>query len=486
MKCRKLILGGCLLSLMLFVRAEAASAQDVPQEGSGEKPKPAARSYPIPIVDNGNQQDENGAQDTTNGLQPDTTPLTGVQTPTLGIPELRHNYWVPGIQYSGQIQSNSGSSGNTSSWFMNNFMLGNLSLLRSWSRSQLAINYSGGGYFTTESGQGNGYSQILNASQNFQWERWQLQLLDQFSYLPQSQFGFGAGTNLGIAGVGGSLGITIPGLGGSYVPNQSLYSAQGPRYSNAAVVQTTYQISPRGSITASGSYGLLQFVDPGNVDSTSAGGSLGYNYTLNQYDTIGLVYNYRNFHYQGESQAFGNQVVSVAYGRKLTGRMALQIFAGPSFTTYRVPVNGNTSQLGANVSANLNLGFQNGGIALGYLHTLTAGGGVLTGSTLDEVNFSVSRTFGRVWNANANFGYAHNKPAANASQSSPSYNTVFAGGGLSHPLGKNMNLAFAYQVTFNNYNLSGCGTTACTTVPNQTTQYITVNFQWHTRPFLLP
>ena len=31
----------------------------------------------------------------------------------------------------------------------------------------------------------------------FNWERWQLTLLDQFAYLPQSQFGFGGGTGSG-------------------------------------------------------------------------------------------------------------------------------------------------------------------------------------------------------------------------------------------------------------------------------------------------
>ena len=44
------------------------------------------------------------------------------------------------------------------------------------------------------------------SSQTFQWNRWAVQILDQFSYLPQSDFGFGGGTNLGFPGVGGSIG----------------------------------------------------------------------------------------------------------------------------------------------------------------------------------------------------------------------------------------------------------------------------------------
>jgi hypothetical protein len=486
MKWHSKISNRCLLALTLLVGGGAARAQDTPQEGSGEKPKPAARSYPVPIVDTGNPQDENGVTDTTNGLQPDTTPLTGVQNPTLGNPEINHNYFVPGIQYSGQVQSSPANPTETSNWFVNNFIIGNLSLLKSWDRSQLGINYSGGGYFTNQKGQGGGgYYQQLNASQAFQWERWHLLFLNQFSYLPEMQFGFGGGTNLGIPGVSGSLGAPIPGLGGSYVPNQSVYSAIGPRYSNAAVVQATYQVSPRGSFTASGSYGLLTFVDPGNINSTAAGGTFGYNFAIDRHNTLGVVYQFSGIHYQGEPQAFGDHVASFAYGRKITGRLALQVFAGPSYTTFRVPVNGNTSQLGANISANLNLGFQNGGIIAGFIHALTAGGGVLTGSTVNQLNFGLTRKLGRVWSGTANMGYAHNRAVASVVQNNgQDLSTVFVGGGLNRPIGRNATFTISYQATFNSYNQAACVGTACS--PSQTIQYITFNVQWHTRPFVLP
>ena len=182
-----------------------------------------------------------------------------MQNATLGSPEIQHSYWVPGVQYSGTIQSGGYGTSNSSSWTMNNYLIGNLSLLKAWSRSQLAVNYSGGGFFSTDSALGNGAYQQLALAQTFQWNRWAMQILDQFSYLPQSGFGFGGGTNLGVPGVGGSIGPTIPGMGTSYVPNQSIFGGVGPQYSNAAAVQVTYATSPRGSITASGSYGITEF-----------------------------------------------------------------------------------------------------------------------------------------------------------------------------------------------------------------------------------
>lgn len=480
--CRVILLMLALACMLLS--GPKAFAQDEPQATEKEKPRPAARSIPALNENSGDVQDVNAAQPQ---LRPDMTPLTGVENATLGTPETRHNYLVPALQYSSQIRSFGTATGtpNTSNWGVDNYVGGGISLLQSWTRSQFAVNYSGGGYFTTRAKYGNDYYQNMQAVQTFEWQKLQLQILDQFIYLPNSQFGFGIGTGLGTAGVGGSLMPIVPGLGGSYVPNQSIYAANGPRYSNAGVIQTTYQWSARTSISAAGSYGLLRFTEPGNVDSDAVIGSLAYNYAITKFDTLGLVYRYSSYHFAGEPQAFGSQVVSLAYGRKLTGRLALQLFAGPSFTTYRVPVNGNTSQVGVDLSANLNVGFENGTLILGYIHGLTAGGGLLTGSTIDETTTTASRRLGHVWTGNVNFGFAHNKPVATTAQTGAlSYNSYFVGGGITRPLTRTSDMAFAYSATFNSYDQPGCVGSACPA--NQTIQYITINLTWRSRTFVLP
>jgi hypothetical protein len=481
MICQKAIWGTSVLALVFLLGVQALCAQEAPQEPSEEKPKPAARSTPIPLVDAGNQEAESvnrGDQ-----LQPDFTPLTGLQTPTLGNPEIRHSFWVPGIQYASYIQSNAVNQSKSSGWFVDNYLIGNLSLLKAWSRSQLAMNYSGGGFFSSDSTQGNGYYQQLALDQNFQWNRWLVQILDQFSYLPQLQFGFGVGTNLGVPGVSGTLGPNIPGLGTSFIPNQSIYTAFGPRYTNAAAIQVTYALSPRGSITATGSYGILRFVDPGNVNDNMAIASIGYNYAFSRENNLGIVYRFSSFHYPGQPQAFGVDVINLAFSRKVTGHMALQLFAGPQFTTFRVPIDAQTSKLGANAGGTLTYAFQNGGITAGFLHGLTGGSGVLTGSTVNLVNIGANRKLGRVWTVNGNFGYVNNTPVVSSTASNfPSYNSWYAGAGVNRPFGRNLNLAVAYSITINNYGQSGCTGPSC----SQTNNYITVNLQWHTRPLVLP
>ena len=314
---------------------------------------------------------------------------------------------------------------------MNNFIVGNLSLLKVWGGSQLSLNYSGGGFFSTDSTQGNGSYQQLAVSQSFQWRRLQLQLIDQFSYLPQTSLGFGGGTSLGIPGTGGTTGPVIPGMGNNYVPNQSIYNAVGPRYSNAPVIQLTYATSPRGSITMSGSYGTLNFVQAGNVDNQATTGTIGYNYLLNRQDTIGAFYRFSAYHFSGQPDAYGNHSINIAYGKKFTGRLALQLYGGPSFTTSRVSTNGNSMTYGVNVGASLVLGFHNGGLTVGYNHGISGGSGVLAGSNVDQLNLGANHKLGRIWSGQVNMGYAHNTPIQGFGPSiSQTYNTWTFGGGV--------------------------------------------------------
>ena len=481
MNFRSFIFATLLLSaLTLSFSAVASRAQDQPEPPPetppdtmpGAPPKPAGYAFPGLLGP--------GEGD----LQPDFSPLTGMQNTTLGLPEFRHSYWVPGVQFSSTIQSApSGVAGGSSTWYANNYVLGNLSLLEALGRSTLAVNYTGGGYFTTSSTLGNGAYQQLGLAETYHSERWLLQIVDRFAYIPQSAFGFGGGTNLGVPGVGGTLGNTIPGLGGNYVPNQSIYGV-GPYYSNTAALQASYALSRRTSITLAGSYGLQSFTQAGNIDSNVIVGSIGVNYALNAKDTIGVVYRYSGYHFPGDPQAYGSNVVNIAYGRKVTGHIGFRIFVGPQFTSYRIPIGNTTQTTGFSASANLTYSLPRTSFGLYYLHGLSGGGGVLIGSDLDQVTANISRTLTRTWTGNINFGYARNSPVGGTSATGGViYNDWFIGGGVGRPIGRNFSVAFAYTATIPTYSQSGCVGAAC--VPSTTYQTVTINLQWHPRPFVL-
>jgi hypothetical protein len=483
MNCRVAILGLFFVASTFAFGVTPSRAQDEPQTPPqqptpdtppdsmpGSAPKPAGYAFPGLI---GPAEGE---------LQPDFSPLTGMQNTTLGFPEMRHSYWVPGLQFSSTVQSSPyGQTG--SGVYANNYFIGNLSLLEAWSRSTLAINYSGGGFVSTDSAQGSGMYQQLAISQNFRTERWLLQILDQFAYIPQSSFGFGGGTGLGIPGVGGSLGTTIPGLGGNYTPNQSVYGV-GAYYNNTGALQATYALTHRSSITLSGSYGLLSFVDSANSNSNTTVGSIGYNYALSRNDTIGVVYRFSSYQFPGNPQAYGDNVFSVAYGRKLTGHLAMRLFVGPDITNYRIPVGDTTRTVGVSASANVTYGLRRGGLSLAYNHGFSAGSGVLIGSQLDQVTATATRNLTRVWTGSVNFGYSRNSTVGGTPQTGfPSYSDWFLGGSLGRPIGRNFNFAVAYTASISNYSQPGCVGAACT--PTSTYQTGTINFMWHPRPFVL-
>lgn len=473
MNCRAIIFGTWVLVVALSLGAAASCAQDEPEPGPDAPPKPAG--YSFPRIGIGQQEGE---------LQPDFSPLTGMQSPTLGLPEIRHSYWVPGIQFSSQEFSNPSGQSNGSGWSSNNYFIGNLSLVEAWNRAFLAVNYSGGGNVSTDSQQGGGYYQQLSLAQNYQSERWLIQFVDQYSHIPQSAFGFGGGTNLGIPGVGGSLGLTIPGLGGNYVPNQTIYGI-GPYSSNIAALQATYALSRRGSITLAGSYGLLRFEQAGNYDSNTAVGSVGYNYQLTRNNTVGLLYRYSSYQYPGNPQAYSDNVASVAYGRKVTGHIGLRVFIGPEITNFRIPLGNSSQKTGFSASANLSYGFDRGAFTLDYIHGLSAGSGVLIGSNLDLVTAAVSRQLTRQWAGSLNFGYSRNSPVAGTTTAGyPAYSDWFIGCSAGRPIGRDFNFAVAYTATIGSYSGAGCTGAGCNASNNYNT--ITVNFQWHPRPFVLP
>jgi hypothetical protein len=458
---------GILAALILMSSAPAGVRA---QEPTDAPPKPAGTALP--------SLDDDQNQPSPDTMLPDGRPLTGVQNQTLGQIESPHSYWIPGIQYSNTIQNLLPGSTSTG-WSITNYVAANVSLLDTWRSSQLALNYSGGGSFSTDSTQGNGSFQQLGVSQTFKWARWQLQFFDQFSYLPQSQFGFGAGTGLGLPGGGIAPGVPQTGLTGNY---QTLFNAVGPRFNNNFTTQVVYQISARGSLNVSGNYSFLKFVDPGNIDNNDAGASVGYNYLLTKVDTLGLVYRFNHYSYIGDPQVIDDSVINVAYGRKITGRIAFQAFGGPDITSYKVHTDSPSRRITASGGANLTYAIPNGSIGITYNHGVSGGSGVFAGSETDQVGANVARALGRVWHAQANMGYSHNSQAGGGTVPQSSYNSLYVGGGVNRAFGPNMNFNIAYNANIQTTgSQTGCTGNTC----DYTQQQISMNFQWHTRPLVL-
>ena len=467
-----LTIGGVLLT---SVCATLVSAQE-----PDKSPKPAARAYG-PIGEPSGSQ----SQEVAPAVLADTRPLTGAQVPTLGSPELPHSYWVPGIQYGNFVQSSSTLDRTVSNWNSTSYIAANVSLVEFWRHAQLNVNYSGGSHFSTDNAVGNGQYQQLGLMQQSDWRKWQLSFLDQFSYLPQTQFGFGAGTNLSLPGIGGPLGVQPPGLQASYVPSQSIYSALGPRYSNAFVSQIGYRLSPRGDLTVTGSYGILHFTEAGNIDTFDTILNAGYSYQVSRSDTLGVGYRFTSYHYADQPQAIGSQTAQVFYGRKLTGRLALLLSGGPEIAHFRVPIGATTQHVSGAGTAHLTFAAtERTTLSAGYTHAVSGGSGVFTGSLSDQVDASIEHEFTKAWRGGLNFGYAHNSSIESNSVSNlPTFDNWYAGVNIERSLGRDAHLSVAYTAQLENS--SGPVSSPGTPATSFTLHQITVEFGWHTRPFVL-
>lgn len=458
-------------------RAQEPQEPQVPQTPEGvTKPRPAARGIP--------GLNESQEEETNNNWQPDNAPVTGLQNPTLGTQELAHSYWVPGVEYGSTIQSQPLGQQASSGWYANNYVGGDLSLVEAWSRSQLGLNYSVGGFFTSNSLESNGWYQQLSLADSITLNRWLIQFYDVFSYIPESDFGFFGASGLALPGIGGSLGPSLPGLSPAILPNQSIYSAIGPRYGNTFAAQVTYLLTRRGSITVGGSYGLLRFTQAGNIDDDMAVANVGYNYALNKTDSIGAFYQFAAYHYSGEPQAIGSHSVNFVYAKKVTQRVALKLYGGPQFSFYRVPISNQTEN--SNVSAGATVTYalgQRGSLSAAFFHGVTGGSGILLGASTDQVTAGFSHQFGVAWTGSFNFGYSRNGSLGTvAGAPSPTFNDWFVGGGVSRPFGRNVNFSANYTARIEHSNATCIGT-GCNS--DYTQNMVSVSLQWHARPFVL-
>ena len=454
-----------------FLCASPLFAQTV----DGEKPKPAAHDYSLLLDAADNQQDGDVVRPS---RQPDDRPLSGIQNPTVGTAEVRHSYWVPGIRYSNTSRSNGSSGAANSGWNTTSFVSTDVSLLQAWSHSTLSANYSGGGYFSTDNAQANGQYQQLAASYEIDLRRWQVVFIDQFSYLPESSFGFGGPSGLSTPGIAGALAVPLSGLPTGYIPGQTILTAVGPRYSDSGATQLTYRVSARGSFTIAGTYGILRFVNPGNVNSDTEIFNGGYDYALTARDSMGFVYRFGAYRYPGDPQALGDHSVQFEYGRKVTGRMALKLAGGPEITTFRVPVGTVTNRISGSGNASLTYSLAaNTSGSLQYAHGVSGGSGVFAGATSDQIGATLSKRLTRVWNGNLNFGYARNRQIL-AANGAPSFDTWLAGAGLSRSFGRMADFSMGYQAQIQG---SGAGATTA----NYTTQQLFFSVQWHSRPLIL-
>jgi hypothetical protein len=388
----------------------------------------------------------------------DDRPLSGVQEQTLGANLGPRNVLTPSFTVVSQLATGSSASG-FSEPALFNYLLATLDLNHASDRSELLLHYTGGGMLSSYL---NSAIQEVEFTYSYKWQRWTLLVGDDASYLSASPFGFG-----GVGGLDLLTGDSPFGPGGPLSsilgPNQTIPTIIVPRLSNTAVSQIEYKVSPRSSWTASGSYGMLDFLGVDYINSTETLFQTGYNYSLNPRSSIAVIYRFDDFRFTQFSQSIENHVMQLAYERNVTGRLNWHVAAGPSLVMLRGVLTGYGNNVSWAVDGSLSYKMDRATLQLSYDHLVTGGSGVLFGAQTGQVQATIERPLSPRWQGSASLGYATNGslvPAA-ATLAKENYNSWYATIRLNHQFRPGTALFVSYQAQLEALSPGGCTTPTC-------------------------
>jgi len=470
------------LSVLLWLAITAATGWA--QDNSQQTPDDAQRTPPPAAF----------GQDQPPVVVNENPPISGLDQPSLEPNFQPRSMLLGGVEASESLDSNIGSDARPALHSVTRG-LGGLTLQRLWRRYQLAAAYVGGvGYYNSA---GNGLRQIqeLQAQQSVLWRTGQLTMRDSFSYLPEGSFGYGSyggsgGFQLGLGNLGEGMGMLGSGFGGHYgiLGSQQLGSlGQAPRITNVAVVDVVQGLSPRSSLTAAGSYGLVHFTDEtqGFINSRQAGAQAGYSYSISRKDQIALSYGFQSFHFPGEvgSDNVISHVVQGMYGHRVSGRMDLVLGAGPQWTRIQDPLSGTTNRISVAGTFTFRYRFQKTSTALSFERFDTSGSGFFAGAVSNIARVQLERALTRRYTGTANLGFAHNQrlQTSQTGAAATSYNYVFAGFAVRRQFGYNWGAFLSYQ--WNDQIFDTCpiaGQTNCNRISVR--HVLTLGVDWHFRP----
>ncbi len=414
---------------------------------------------------------------------PDRRSLTGVERFTLFSPERGRSYLLPSFEFAQTVDTNAASTTGAGKTLPLSTLRGRVALQRVWGRYQLTANYAGSGSLYNQHSELNTSFHQVSMVQKIAWRRWNLLLGNQFTYLPESSFGtagFGWFDSLGSRL--GDAGTNLTTLNPLFSPNQTILTNRAARLSDTFVGQVQYSLNPRSSITASGSYGILHFMDPGFINEKDATFATGYNYALTSRDTLALVYGLRLFRFDGRAQPINSHAVQLGYGRRVSGRLAVEIFAGPQIDTFSNSLAGSDQLISWSARTALRYRLPRSDFHVAYSRGLSGGAGLLAGAQNNLVETGFSRQLSRMWAGSWNFGYSRNTSLRQITPSpdNRAFNAWYTGASLSRPLGRYTRLFLAYNLQRQSTNTPVCTVAGCSRVLLR--QHFGIGFNWSMRP----
>jgi hypothetical protein len=434
-------------------------------------------------------------------VTPDTNTLAGAAPFTLGSLQHTRNTFDPTITISQIGQTTPGKGGQTVLTGVS-VASASLNFNRNWSEYHFSTVYTGGETFNLGYGAASGFfGQIaphyqyhdLTVTQEAAWARWHVLLRDDFAASPGAAF-----TSQGMGGPGltsqfsSLLGTSLNSFGQQFQPAETINTGEVLRYRNSILGQAEYSFSRRSAFTFSGSYGLLDFASTGYFNSTMVDGQAGYDYLIDPSDSFAILASYGRISFTGTgvsstgTSTIGNgnsvqdYVGALAYGRKITGRLAFQVAAGPQEILFTgLGGAGDFHTMFVSVNSSLTYERRRSGVGFSYARGLTGGSGVFLGATSNTFSGSAHHEFTRYWTGSINAGYAMNDSLPQAGVATTQFDNWFVGANIGRRVGLHAQFNFNYGASQQN-SPATCLVASCGGAGLQQTFGLSIN--WHLRP----
>ncbi len=467
------------LALLVFGMSLCAAGQNTPQSQS--QPQSPA---PAPAF----------GQNTTPVLDPENPPVTGLDAPGLDLRTASRSFISPALQVTESADTNPGVElGTTGAENLTSVtrVLGALDLQQFWPKSDLFLEYLGGGAFYAspydiKNLQAAGLEAITR------WRTGQVTLRDTFSYLPDGSFEigtFGGAPGLGLASGGMGTGEEGGGLPGSERFGTGQFGAIGsiPRLSNTAILDAVQAINPRSAITVAGGFSNAHFYDPTNllVNSDQYTVEGGYSHLLSRHDQIGVLYGFQLFQFpQNTGGQIYNHIVNVRVSHTLNGRLSLVVGVGPQYT--ELEQGGYLSHWSVSARAQLRYKWGHASVVATYEKFTSPGSGFFAGADTQAARLGIKRPLARTWDFYGDVSYSHNRKLqfvpvqVNAS----SYDEGSVGAVFRKHLGRSYDFLAAYR--FNDVEFNTVGD-APVNLPGSSGRIAqrhigTIGVEWHPTP----
>ena len=441
---------------LLFMTAGLAQAQStgpiapIGPVQSRQLPIPAARGID---VEPGSPQ-----------LRSDTHTLASIETLGVGTVGALTNLFDPSFRFAQSGESSSTAASNSMS------SLGmNLAFDRNSTRSRLTGFYRGAKVLYYPNSAANAAYHNVGVAEELHLNRWVFRLREDLLSSPEAN---PDGTDIGGLVLVGGANI-LNGLQPAAATGDTILTQPTKRLRSTTSGEINYYLSHRSILTVAGYYASLTFPNGGFVDTHRIAGRAGYDYLLSPRNAIGLIYDHSRTDFTGVSSRLRTDAVQLAFGRRVTGRLAFQMMGGPQQITFGT----GTRQLVWTVSDAISYQTRRTQYSLTYAHTSSGGSGVLAGASNHTITAGLRHALTQWWSASTNVGYSLDNALAPASGTTSHFRSWYGSATLERAIGRHLHFSMNYGFQRQNTGAGACPVAGCGSTASRQTAGVTL--EWH-------